>query len=112
MNGDSYIFDLTLWLYILICAVSLYGGLLFLWWWIKIKHATAPFIYVTILLFGTFIRTAGDIIKLLYFYCDGDEYLRIEGYAWWDMRLIPILIGISLIVGHMTYRAFLQRKIK
>lgn len=101
--------DATFWISLTLAALSYYGFMLFGWWALKTKKTTAPFVYMAVILLGIGVRTTGDLIRLYYLHFDREESLLISDAFWWDARLIPCLIGVLLIVIHMSYRAFWKR---
>lgn len=99
------IFDKVMWLYIAAVIICIYGFGLFVWWWAKMKDASAVYIYVTLLF-------AGEIFN--YSIQFWSRYLRVTGCSFeytlfvnsplWFIRLfIPVACLLAIII-HMTYR--------
>ena len=94
--------------YVAILIVTAYGSILFFWWWAKCRFkATAVYLYVMSLFIAKFysmyitvqgytLRTQDPIAFATY----------AESSATWSTRLVPLLIVLTCIVVHMTWRAF------
>src|SRR3989337_2615016 len=95
--------DVALVAYILIVVVSLFGGGLFVWWWVRIHKASEVYIYITFLMFS---------IGYANLFNPGARYQFIAGGAddglssflnpfTWKLKGLPILVMLFLIVFRM-----------
>ena len=93
--------DTALLLYVTCAIVSGYGLALFVSWWAKVGKASAVYKYITFLFLGIFLNNSINTYARLSTLSGHVEYL----YSWWwEVRGLLILVCVSLIVGHMTYR--------
>ena len=100
--------DLTFLLYIAVTVVSLYGFVLFLWWWTRTRtFKVGPvYAYVTFLLLGLAIDHGLATLVRAYRFISHDTYTAMHVSWWWPARTVLLLACISLIVLHMSWRIF------
>ena len=104
---DSCMRDLAYWLYIITIVVAAFGAALFTWWWIKKGKASAVYMYVTILLLGEAVSSTLSLwARHLWFTASNDVYVGFLRSNLWAFRHFVVLVGLLLLVCHMTYRAF------
>jgi hypothetical protein len=112
--------DIATWTYIWGFLVEGYGFLLFFWWWNKARredaHISTVFIYIMAILLGSCIR---DAVEMYAGYCRTTldipyEAMRDKVYeAWfWPGRMVIVKIAFTVLVIHMSVRAFWQRRRK
>jgi hypothetical protein len=100
--------DLCFWVYIGIAIISLYGFCLFFWWWRLGGHASEVYIYVMLLMLSNFLYYSINSYARFIFVTDinnTNAYEDIINSLFWNVRAIPNLIIISLIVIRMSIRA-------
>jgi len=97
--------DQTLIIYILSTTVSLYGVILFGWWWIKVKKVSAMYMYITFLFISDFILMIINAFTRYQRNIESEFYMNIFEQWWWPARLYLHLAVILAIVIHMTLRA-------
>jgi hypothetical protein len=105
--------DVCFWTYILIALVSGYGFGLFYWWKRLAGHASEVYNYMMIMFVAIFCTYALNAYARYLFLIDVDNLNLYETFItnWiWQVRAVPNLIIISLIVGRMNQRA--RRAIK
>lgn len=98
--------DLTWWVYLITAIISTSGTALFLWWVIINRfRASFAFTYTLIWIASTawasWINLHGRELNLT----NVDEFYQYCHSGWWVFRTLPMLVAVSLIVGHMAYRA-------
>ena len=101
--------DIVWWLYLLIAIFSWYGFGLFGWWWLKLRHATRPYMYVTFTYLGLGIYSSGDIFARSLRFANAQQYYDFMGSTIWTLRPIIVLLAVVVMVSHMSYRAFYLR---
>ena len=103
--------DITFLLYVVLSVVSFYGFVLFLWWWGKThRFKVGPvYAYVTFLLLGLFISHSTGAYVRWYRFVECDYYLELVSEWWWPVRLVLLLFCTILLVGHMSWRAFVVK---
>jgi hypothetical protein len=102
-------YDLAFIMYIITFAVSLYGFILFAWWWWRQGEATAVYMYVTLLFFGSVFSNAMCLYARHIFLISLGDYLKFVDTDMWDVRLVPTLAALGFIVVHMTVRVLSNR---
>jgi hypothetical protein len=103
--------EITFVFYIGTCVLCLYGVLLFGWWLIKSRLNVSPmFIYIMALLGLIGFRTALDAIAFYDRVFDPDPSVWLFDHWLWPFRIMLIFGIVGIIVGHMSYRAFYQRR--
>ena len=100
--------DSVSWLYFLIFVISGYGSVLFAYRWIIIKRVSVVYGYITLVFIGEFIRNGIDFYARVIHICNTSAFDNLSSTKLWSIRLIIILIALSAIVFHMSYRALLQ----
>jgi len=96
--------DMSLVFYLIAVAVSLYGFVLFLWWWKKVGAATDVYIYVS-LLFGT--NAFSDAVAAYSRYLRLNhpiDFVEFSTSCWWLLRRVPEIIVLIILVSRMTWR--------
>jgi MFS-type transporter involved in bile tolerance (Atg22 family) len=102
--------DICLVVYCLIFVVAFYGFALFEWWRRKLGRASEMYIYIELLFIAISINYMFNIIARWIFILDplnivDEPYEFFISNIWWQLRTIPNLIILSLIVYRMTKRA-------
>jgi len=97
-------------MYAVNAAISLYGALLFLWWWRKTGRATGIYILVTVLFVAEFIeKTVFAWLRYIIQYGPYPTTVAhreiVTSPQWWLVAL-PTTIAFGLIVVVMTRRIF------
>jgi hypothetical protein len=108
MIDISHLNDLCFWVYLWIAITSLYGFSLFFWWWRLGGQASEVYIYIMLLMLSNFIYYSMNGYARFSFINDIsnlNNYEEIISSFFWQVRAIPNLIIISLIVARMTRRA-------
>jgi hypothetical protein len=108
MPDFSNLYDLCFWIYIGISLMSLYGFSLFFWWWRLGGQASEVYIYIMLLMLSNFIYYSINGYARYSFINDVgnlNDYEAIISSVFWNVRAIPNLIIITLIVARMTRRA-------
>ena len=104
---DKCLSDLTYWLYVLTIVISTYGSALFLWWWIKKGSATTVYSYVTFLLLGeAFSASLSLFARHLFLTEDVEAYAMFIRSPIWPFRHLLVFMALTVLVCHMSYRAF------
>jgi MFS-type transporter involved in bile tolerance (Atg22 family) len=90
--------------------VAFYGFALFEWWRRKLGRASEMYIYIELLFIAISINYMFNIIARWIFILDplnivDEPYEFFISNIWWQLRTIPNLIILSLIVYRMTKRA-------
>ena len=96
--------------YFWIFAVSFYLGVIFLSEWVRLRKATGPFIFMTILFFGLSLQVGGTLcMRILMFVNTGmrDEQLMAR---WWIARSIILAAILTVVAIYFTRRIILRRK--
>jgi hypothetical protein len=104
----SHCADLALWVYIVTSITSLYGFSLFFWWWRLGGQASEVYIYIMLLMLSNFLYCGINTYARYSFINDVanlNEYESIISSMFWQVRAIPNLVIIALIVTRMTRRA-------
>ena len=96
--------ELTFLLYLAIIIVSLYGFSLFLWWWIRTKHASEVYKYVMILFLAISFDFIFAFIARVLFVTKAYIYNDFLTSFMWTIRSLPLLIILFTIVFRMTNR--------
>ena len=108
------LFDSTWWLYVLITFLSIYGLMLFSWWWGRVGKASPMFIYVTLLFLAHLICFGLGAYARTMRFLDIAEYIRLmdawQGSWLWPARLVLLAVILFLITSHMTIRVIRQNK--
>lgn len=105
--GNYFLFSL----YVLLSITTMYGSGLFIWWWWKNNwNASNVYIYITLLFISMAFRNALDAVAFYDRVLDNYPDTWIYDHWMWPVRIIGLLMANSLIVGHMSYRAFVQRR--
>ena len=110
--------DMATWLYFYGFLIKGFGAGLFLWWIGKARGEGAEistmFVYMTILLLGSAAR---DIVETYGGWCRSTLNFNMEQMAehvydtwFWPLRMVIPNAIFTVLVGHMAYRAFWQRK--
>lgn len=100
--------DFCFWSYIFTASVSLYGFLLFAWWWKVSGHASEVYIYVTLLMLANFAYYTFNSYARYVFINDVanlNTYEVIITSTFWKIRAVPELLIITIVVVRMTQRA-------
>jgi len=93
--------DTAMALYVSTFCVSIYGFFLFMFWWIKVGHASPVFAYITFLYGGIGLANFVNInTRIMSLEKDFDYLFE----WWWPWRSVVILVFITVIAVHMTYR--------
>ena len=102
--------DLTFWSYSLCTLLSIYGFILFAWWWWKIGKASEVYIYITLLFLGNFLFFAGSLHARILRFTNPQEALKLVDSFIWSIRTYLHTIITILIVVRMTRRAMRIQK--
>jgi len=103
--------DLTLILYALTMVVSLYGLILFMWWWAYEGRASSMYIYVTFLFLASLIESSLSFyVRCIGVRGDTEVYLDAVSSWWWPGRTVLTLIILVAITGHLTMRLLKGRE--
>jgi hypothetical protein len=108
MPDISHLKDLCFWVYIGIAVMSLYGFSLFFWWWRLGGQASEVYIYIMLLMLSNFLYYSINSYARFSFINDAgnlNNYEEIISSFFWQVRAIPNLVIITLIVARMTRRA-------
>jgi len=98
-------FDRVMWLYLFGALICFYGFGLFLWWWIKMRDASAVYIYVTILFVGQAFTYSIQTYSRYLRNCERmSEYFDVVTSDIWFIRLVVPVSCFAAIVIHMTWR--------
>jgi hypothetical protein len=100
--------DICFWIYVLIAVISLYGFCLFLWWKRLVGHASEVYNYVMLMFGCIFFTYTLNAYARFVFVNDVNNLNEYEAFIthWvWQLRALPNLIVISLIVFRMNQRA-------
>jgi hypothetical protein len=100
--------DICFWTYVAIAAISLYGFGLFLWWKSLVGHASEVYNYVMLMFACIFLTYTLNAYARFIFITDVNNLNEYEEFIthWvWQLRAVPNLIVISLIVFRMNQRA-------
>ena len=102
------IWDAAFLLYLFLTLVSLYGFILFSWWWAKIGEVSDVYAYVTYLFASIVFMNAPQTYIRYIFIIDGTNtvYDSIVVSTMWTFRSVPCLIVITILVCKMTLRAY------
>ncbi len=102
------IWDTAFLLYFFLSLVSLYGFILFSWWWVKIGEVSDVYAYVTYLFASLVFINAPQAYVRYVFVESGTNviYDSIVTSTIWTLRSTPCLIVISVLVVKMTLRAY------
>ena len=94
--------------YVAVLIVTAYGSILFFWWWAKCRfQASAVFLYVMFLFMAKFYSMAVTVQGYTMRINNPLEFAVYAESSWaWATRLVPLLIVLICIVGHMSWRAF------
>lgn len=97
--------DLSIILYTGIIILGTYGFLLFLWWWFKTKHASEVYVYIMILFGGVALDKFLPLLARIELVGGHHEDMMVilESRAW-NLRSIPMLCALLLILSRMTWR--------
>lgn len=102
--------DQTLFFYAGIAIVSLIGFALFAWWWWKLGRASYMFKYLTFLFLSEGVMFAVDArVRYAKVVGNMEHYMAYFDAWWWPVRLYVPFLTVSIIVGHISYRAFYLR---
>jgi len=104
--------DIAIILYTSISIISLYGFFLFLWWWKKSNNIKVGpvYAYVTFLLLGLFINfSLAAFVRSCRLAESSVDLYRLHTKWWWHARPVLLLLSVLLIVGHMSWRAFIKK---
>lgn len=103
---ESYLCDPCFWIYVAIVLVSIYGFLLFVWWWRKVGHPSEVYIYFTILLASEAFYNFFNALARHLRFNDNDlsDYMGLMDHPIWNFRAVFHLIILSTIIGKMTLR--------
>lgn len=104
---EAFWCDFCFWTYILIVLIALYGIGLFVWWWLKVGHASEVYKYFIVLLFSEAFYNFFNALARYFRFNDEDttDYLMLMDHPIWKLRAAFHLIVLSLIIGRMTVRA-------
>jgi hypothetical protein len=100
--------DVCLLTYILIVAVSLYGFGLFFWWKRIAGHASEVYNYIMLMFIAIVLTYSLNAYARYLFITDIDNLNTYEDFIsgfFWQLRAIPNLCIISIIVLRMNQRA-------
>ena len=89
--------DASEWIYLTGATISLYGAVLFAWWWIKNKNASFIFACVTVLFAGEFIDHASTLYGRMVRIGAGDP-------VWWPIRGALSILAAFVVVAYLTLR--------
>jgi len=103
--------DLAITLYFYLLLLALMGASIFFTDWIRMRGATIVFKYVAFL----FLAIAIDAVLMSiarYKYIIGDQVFvhKFLTSILWEIRLLPLVIVLTVFVGHMYWRFFIERK--
>ena len=96
--------DHTLLLYSYLNLITLYTASLLTFVWIKKKAASPVYIYVNLLIWGIFINSILLFIARYYYFTDLIFRDKIIASFIWPCRMYIIIISMTAIAVHMTYR--------
>ena len=98
-------YDLTMFMYIFLAIIASIGSVLFIWWLYKNKfHASAAYMYVTIMIVGEAIRSWINIKGRALSLADDGSFLSFTLGWLWSARTLVSLVGLTAIVLHMAFR--------
>jgi len=103
------ILDQAFILYTLSALFSLYGLILFVWWWIKAVKVSGMYKYLTLFFLSNFILMGTNSFARWHKFIGSDFYFGIFEAWWWPARLYLHFFIVVIITGHMSYRAFWKR---
>jgi hypothetical protein len=99
--------DPTSWVYITSLFVSLYGAILFFWWWARVGKASSVFMYVTFIFLGEAVESLMSLnARMLHLACNSKGYETFIASWIWPGRKILTVIALAAIVVHMTWKIF------
>jgi hypothetical protein len=98
--------DIAFLSYAVMCLVSLYGFLLFLWWWYKIKKVSDVYAYITYLFASMVFVFAPQIYARYLLFVDKENYTDLLRSSTWELRSIPAIIVLLIICIKMTIRTY------
>lgn len=95
------------WIYLLCSIITLWGSIIFTWWWLKTGRATEVYRYVTVLLFAEF--TEKSVLTIWRYQRMNELYygdsLMIDA-AWWPFISVPTTLAFFVLVLVMTTRIY------
>lgn len=108
---STLISDFVLVTYGITILLSLYGFLLFFWWWLKIGKATEVYLYV-MFLFGAIVFAIGGAFHGRVYTITGqhEAFHSLVTGPLWKIRIVPVTVVIALIVARMSRRVYLNSK--
>lgn len=97
-------FDIPLVTYYAIVVVSIYGFGLFAWWWRKMGKASEVYKYVMLLFLASAFEFGTAIYARAGFLSEDLNYDIFMKSPLWQLRALPVLIILLLLVIRMTMR--------
>jgi hypothetical protein len=86
-------------------AVGLYGGFLFLWWWMVLGRASNVYAMVMVIFFGFSFQNAVALYHRHHLLISPDLCSEHMTSFQWYSRDLPTTIGLVMLVILMTRRA-------
>ncbi len=108
---ETMILDATFWIYLCTLIATYYCIGLFAWWWQKTGKIRPMFLYVLILLMGLGWDSTMSVYARALLHFSEKLYLQLMHSNFWAARFALKLIGVLLIGGHMSWRAFVKKVI-
>jgi hypothetical protein len=103
---NNILSDVGLIIYTLIILSTAFSGGMFVWWWVKIRHASEVYIYITFLMFAVcYTNVFNFIARYSYIAYPGtDAFEAVLNHPAWGVRGTPTVIIVCLIIVRMMQR--------
>lgn len=85
------------------------GGILFVVNWIRVRKVSAVYKYITFILWAATYHYSLSVY-VRHIKHTTEDYLAFLDSWIWHTRSIPLALGLTIFIGHMAYRFFVQRK--
>lgn len=110
---NNVLSDIGLIIYAIVILSTAFAGSMFVWWWIRVRHASEVYIYITFLMYSICYTNIFNFIARYSYvaYKGTGAFESVLTHPAWAIRGVPTAVIVCLIIVRMMQRIFRARTV-